>query len=330
MVCDILLLADQHFRISALEEGDGTLTCPVVGRGKKNSSTSTSARENDFYGDQRKRHASLPISRAHTNPDTYLRLTDSVTDLIGNTTCHELRGARQLLNRLKSHKLYKRVAEIRGPGLEGCESPTRENLVECPNVAVRQMVWDMPEEEIVSRIVKCSMLGVGNTVNRLNFDDVIVEKRRIHYGQGEENPMRFIRFVPKRKMPDLLNKNPNDLPLAISMPEDSYAGFVPRAFLTKTLRFYCRSEGKEDLLTTCFYQFLQNCHKDSGSVIQVGFKNKRNDLSPSHSGTREGSMSPAVLLTQSPTINIDDFGAIPRGEKRARKRLFNSHDLDSP
>lgn len=74
MICDILLLAEQFFRIH-----DG-------------------------------RNMKLPISRAMVNAETYLALNDSILDQIRNTDSADLEPARTLIKEFQGHQIYPRIA----------------------------------------------------------------------------------------------------------------------------------------------------------------------------------------------------------------------------
>lgn len=76
MICDILLLAEPHFRICATND----------------------ERRTDLV-----KH---PISRCMLDAETYLLLTDSIVDKIENTDKIELRPAHDLIKKYRQHKKY--------------------------------------------------------------------------------------------------------------------------------------------------------------------------------------------------------------------------------
>ena len=76
MICDILILAEPHFRIRATDN------------------------------DRRTDSLKLPISRCMVDPETYLLLTDGIIDKIENTDDVELRPARELIKKYRQHKKY--------------------------------------------------------------------------------------------------------------------------------------------------------------------------------------------------------------------------------
>ena len=156
MICDILLLADPFLRLPTSNEGDDF---------------STKILENETK-------LKLPISRANVNPNSYLLLKDSILDVIAATEESNLRPARILINRFRSHKLYKKVAQ------QAIISNNGKDI----DVPWQDRLWTMEESEITKQIVKCSGLKSSKTRSiNLSEDDVVVEKRKIHHGMGDEN-----------------------------------------------------------------------------------------------------------------------------------------------
>lgn len=235
MVCDIFLLADPYFRLPTFDE--------------------------EMWHSNYLRHdessLKLPISRANVNPQSYLLLKDSVLDIIAATEDPNLRHARVLINRFRSHKLYKKVAEA------SIVSSNGKNI----DIPWQARLWNMEDTDIVNQIVKCSKLtyNVDSTFS-LDEDKIIVEKRQIHHGMGSENPVNNMRFLPKSQLSKVRNP-PEDLPIAEEFPESDYECVIPRAFLQRTLRIYCRDMDKNvcDHLTTCYHQFILTLQKREGS-----------------------------------------------------------------
>jgi HD superfamily phosphohydrolase len=106
----------------------------------------------------------LPISLAMCNPDAYLKLKDSIIDIIESTDDEHLQPAKELIERYRSRNLYKRVAE----------QPISTNL------AWATTLWEMDEEEITHELVIRSCTDVSSS-------DIIVEKIDMHFGMKEEN-----------------------------------------------------------------------------------------------------------------------------------------------
>ena len=229
MVCDILLLADPFIKLSTKCEGDGTSN-------EKIDSTD---------------ELMLPISRANLNAESYLRLKDSILDIIDVSNSPDLAPARKLLNRYRAHKIYKKVAECKVISSNGkdIDHPWQRDL------------WKMGELEMSEKIVQCGQLHKDSTI-QLKDDDIIIEKRTIHHGMKADNPVSSMRFLPKTQL-SKLRETPDNLPIAREIDEKEYECSIPRAFLQRTLRVYCREYNKDscDFLTTCYYQFIQNVKK---------------------------------------------------------------------
>ena len=231
MVCDILLLAEPYIRISAATEDEDDVDV-------ENKVEST----NDL---------SFPISRANAHPQSYLLLKDSILDVIAMNPDPNLRRARCLINRFRSHKLYKKVAEQAISNGEHVDHSWQQEL------------WSMDDSEIAKQIVKHG--DFEDKSRKFSEDDIIVEKRKIHHGMGDSNPVNSIRFLPKSQLSKLRNP-PEDLPTAEKINEIEYECCIPRAFLQKTIRIYCRKADKNicDFIETCYHQFIVYMKKKYG------------------------------------------------------------------
>ncbi len=108
----------------------------------------------------------LPISLAMANPDAYVKLKDTIIDIIELTDDDNLQPARELIERYRSRKLYKKISE--------------QNI--STNDAWAQQLWAMDEKKIVQDILELSD-GYMN----LNSSDIIVDKMKMHFGMKEEN-----------------------------------------------------------------------------------------------------------------------------------------------
>lgn len=294
MICDILLLADPYIRVSTSNEGEDI--------SKKSSDGGTELK--------------LPISRANVHPQSYLQLRDSILDIIAITDDPNLRQAKILINRYRSHKLYKKVAEL----------PIVSSDGKNPDLSWQREIWNKRESDIVSEIVKSGQFV--DPLIRFSEEDVIVEKRQIHHGMGSENPVSAMRFLPKSQLSKLRN-SPENLPIAEEIKESEYECAIPRAFMQRTLRIYCRRDDRDicDFLTTCYHQFIENMQKRHGWDYHIDAgKPKADDPQPnvlSQSPARCSNESFAV--SQSSYHGSTDYEPVP---KRRRKPLFSNLDLD--
>lgn len=274
MVCDIFLLAEPTFRISTRRDED-----------------------DDGEEEEVEKHLSLPISRANTHPNSYLKLKDSVLDIIAMSDDPQLKRARQLVNRLQSHNLYKRVIEQPIPGKPGTFDESWHDEV-----------WNMSEQDIINLIVKHGQIG-GREMG-LKAQDIIVEKRKIHHGMKESNPVSCMRFIPKSQLTKL-REAPENLPVAVQVHESDYECAIPRVFLQRTLRIFCRRQDKEicDFLKTCWFQFVEYLQKRSS--ITNTHSGEQGEFDHNNSVSHGAEVS---ILSQSPPSSPNEAPALRQAE----------------
>ncbi len=256
MICDILLLAEAHIKLPTnAPKDDSGIT-------------------------------SLPISRANMHPGSYLSFKDSILDIIDVYPSDGLAPARELLQRFRARKLYKKVAE---EAIICSDGKTIDKTWQ-------RKIWEMDELEICKTIVKCGKLNRDATI-KLEENDIIIEKREIHHGMKADNPVSRMRFLPKSQL-SKLREAPENLPIAKAVPEKAYECVMPRAFLQRTLRVYCRdlSDDKPDFLTTCYYQFIENMKK----------RTPNNDFDDDTFDAPDVSRDEINILSQSPTRASND------------------------
>lgn len=255
----------------------------------------------------------LPISLAMSNPDAYVKLKDSIIDIIELTDDDNLQPAKELIERYRSRKLYKRVTE----------QPVSSN------VAWTQELWQMDEEKIVRDILEQS-----DSYMNLNSSDIIVDKMEMHFGMKEENPVSHMRFLPKALLIETRNK-PEDLPVAIKVDESNYECDTSKSYLQRSIRvFYKKLDGDGIVskhLKDCFNALVERvkseCTQDSyddtaslsDSVVDFGANINVCTQSPTKSDVEE---SPFVSNTKKRRMN--GFGetlfksAIDRLDQRHR------------
>ena len=272
MICDILLLADPYLMLSTENE------------------LSEQPVDNDDI-------LHLPISRANINPNSYWKLDDSILDLIHKSSDPNLRPARQLINRMKSRKLYRLCGEH-----------------DIQDEEWEKQLWNMKEDEIVSDLLKLNDGAVD-----IEDHYIIIEKRGIHHGMGATDPVSCVRFVQGNDISQL-NRAPDELPTAVQLKV--HACLTPKSFLMQTVRVYCRVD--DDLVVkaiqTCFnklIEILQMQVKPSTprySPVASSFAiDEGNDLEIEEEGMAHNEFN---VLTQSPTLN-DDQSPITGPSKRA-------------
>ena len=180
------------------------------------------------------------MSSAMNDATSYVNLRDSVIDSIELSSDPLLESSRKLLKRLRSRDLYKCAV---------CEAINDLN---------GEDVWLKSEDDIKEGIlgIECQRYECDGEVLQLQADDIIVEKRIIHHGLKENNPVSLMRFLPKSNLREINAENVQSLPIAREVSESSYDGHIPRRMLDKTIRVFCRdpNPSKVDLLHHAFYQ----------------------------------------------------------------------------
>jgi hypothetical protein len=275
MVCDVLLLAEPYLKLST-----------------ENELTEQVDNDNITY---------LPISRANNNPNSYLKLDDSIFDLIHKSTDPNLRPARRLINRMKSRKLYKLCGE------QDIEDEEWQNHL-----------WEMTETEIVSKIV-----SLNNSTFEIQDHFMIVEKRSIHHGMGAVDPVSCVRFVQGDQSD--LNKKPGDLPTAVQLKV--HACLTPKSFIMKTVRVYCRVDDSSVVkqIQTCFGKLigmLEEKAKYNTSPSQTAFA----AIEESYALEMQEEVNSRTefnVLTQSPILNDDQSPPPGLGKRGSPQSLFS-------
>lgn len=179
----------------------------------------------------------LPVSQAMRNKTSYLELRDSVIDQIKATRTPELRESRLLIQRLRERNLYKCVA-------------MKSLQLTKPSEAA---IWAMSEHEIAEEIVNIRGRHTDKQDRPIHLeeDDFIVEKYKIHHGAGTDNPVDFMRFVPKDQYRKITLPI-KDLPTACNRKSNG-DGNTPVVMQEQFLRIFCRGgEDKQDLLKHVF------------------------------------------------------------------------------
>ena len=111
----------------------------------------------------------------------------------------------------------------------------------------------------------------------LTEQDLIVEKMRIHYGMGEENPVNNMRFFAKNATLHLNNFSQQqaalpsgDRPLysqtqppaviAKCVDERVYQTVLPRVFEDRAVRLFCRDPEKTDVAREVFERWCEEAN----------------------------------------------------------------------
>eukprot|EP00978_Attheya_sp_CCMP212_P000146 scaffold280_cov50-Attheya_sp.AAC.3 len=241
LICDILALADPFYKISNVDVDDEDGTEPLFFR----------------------------ISEAMKDPKAFVKLKDSIIDVLELTEAENLVLSRRLIKRLRRRDLYKCVVtrSIR-PGHGGDVRDSKEPFVHKDD----KVLWGMKEEHTIERLVETRGEHQGVVLKQEN---IIVEKRTIHHGKGDQNPVNFMRFLPKEKLPLLKNDIAN-LPDAIQVDEETYAAHIPRFFAEYTVRVYCRGSVEEGELLSHVFAQMDNDLKDSPICTEMPYESEDN------------------------------------------------------
>ena len=273
MICDIFTHADPFFRIPTVMDGD---VAPQDGM-----------------------PAALPISRAMLHKTSYLRLRDGVIDQIMATQTPELRKARSIIERLWNRDLYKCAAT------KPIDVHKRKE----------KAVWDKSEADIKKEILQLGGVhgGQDGELVCLNEEDIIVEKCKMHHGQGEDNPVMLMRFLPKDELPKLTRPF-DQLPTAVKLKDEVISGNTPRAMQEQSIRVFCRGDSnKLDLLRHVFCLWAKEVEEEFQFTVEEA-----------NSDSDYGEESQPAALTQ------DSVGSPIRSyQERDREQSplpFNSRD----
>ena len=222
MVCDIMCYADPFFRLVVppeLREAGGSV-----------------------------QYEDLSISRATLDVQTFLRLRDSIVDLIANTRDENLRKARGIIHRLEEGDLYKTV---------GTKKIDMKNYSD-------QKLWSLKDAEIMEQMVARRDSHDNGVV--LDLDDIIVEHCSIHCGCKDVNPLSRMRFLKKEQMSKIDSVSICDLPEAQVEDEANYEADIPRTFQENSIRVFCKESSKCELASHVFSQWLE---EQSATGIQT-------------------------------------------------------------
>jgi hypothetical protein len=191
----------------------------------------------------------VPISRAMKHAGSFLRLKDSVIDQIEATTTPELEPARDLIERYRNRDLYKCAAS---------------KVLRSQHSQLHRRIWDKAEEDIVDEILmyKGKHTGTDGKELTLSRDDVIVLKCDIHHGQKDADPLTKMRFLEKSQLNKIAADQYLDLPVADEVHPSEYESRLPRTLREFSLRVYCRTASKLELLTHVFTLWWDQIHSE--------------------------------------------------------------------
>jgi hypothetical protein len=241
----------------------------------------------------------LPISRAWMYPRLFARLDDSILGIIENKVADSgpqtFPTLRKLLKRYRGHDFYKCVGEVEIEVVGGAE------------------MWALTEDQIKQDIMSEEVVYDSKDGKlSLNKDDFIVEKRELHCGSKENNPVSQMRFYAKSDSQKLKN-HPEELPLATEVDEASLPMNTLKSFIKRSIRLYSRNSEKNEFITMVFHNWRS--HREERLMFPPGCSFKT--FNHEDEG-EDGIGSQPALLTQ------EDHDIDTPAPKRAKRSLGKS------
>ena len=270
LMVDMMLESDRHFSMLFSTQHDDPDAFPAH------------SRFDDFQ------YPKLPLSRAWMYPRLFLRADDSIVGVIEDKVFESsdkgLVPLKKILQSLRRHEFYKCVGEVEIDEIGG------------------DTLWDMDEDDLKKEIVTILLETDGNCIAKTNAmyecgdeehitldtNDIIVEKRELHYGRKEKNPVLQMNFLGKKQFEDIETLPIEKLPLA--HPPEKLPLNKPEHFIKRTIRFFSSDKMKNELLNHAFQNW--KIAKEEGC----------NDFKTCFEDSCDETQSNPALLTQETTL----------------------------
>lgn len=227
------------------------------------------------------------ISEAVHHPEAFLNLRDGIIQTLRMSSFDNNQICHLLIDRFRKRDLFKCAITL-----------------PIENKPDHESIWKMEEEdieyELIHEIEGKHRSTESNNVIELSANDVIVEKKTIHHGMKEQNPVNLMRFLPKHKLSNL-DTSAENLPEAIQIDEARYESHIPRSFQERTICVYSRNKEKRDLVKHKFSAFLLRKEYDDKPEMS-GFEAYE---SPVKEDDEEASYERLPILSQD-SIHHDD------------------------
>jgi hypothetical protein len=138
-------------------------------------------------------------------------------------------------------------------------------------------IWSKEDKQIAEEIV--NMQGKhqdenGDSYNpiMLSIKDVIVSQCEMHHGQRFANPLTLVAFVENGDRPKPTVSD-DDAPTAEYITDfTAYSNILPRSFIKRSIRVFCRDPSKEDLLRHAFSQWVVMQNHSADITPDGGFQ----------------------------------------------------------
>ncbi|CAB5208884.1 unnamed protein product [Rhizophagus irregularis] len=163
----------------------------------------------------------LGISKSIDNPEDYLQLNDTILNQIEFSKEPGLAKSREIINRIRTRKLYKFVDEYL------VSDELKDHLTE-QKINAREIIAHQGEND------------------RLEEDDIIVDRLKLNYAMNDKNPVDYVKFYNQYNLDETFN---------LTKSQVSY--FVPEKYEEISIRIFARKPEKMKPIQECFRKLLK-------------------------------------------------------------------------
>lgn len=163
----------------------------------------------------------LGISKSIDNPEDYLQLNDTILNQIEFSKEPGLAKSREIINRIRTRKLYKFVDEY-------LVSDELKNHLTEQKINAREIIAHQGEND------------------RLEEDDIIVDRLKLNYAMNDKNPVDYVKFYNQYNLDETFN---------LTKSQVSY--LVPEKYEEISIRIFARKPEKMKPIQECFRKLLK-------------------------------------------------------------------------
>lgn len=232
------------------------------------------------------------------HPGAYVKLQDSVLQLIAFDNRLELAPARALYSRMINRDFYKFAGS---------------KVLHLDKSDVDQEIWAMSDREIIEQLLKVDAEN-GNLKPKhggqneepliLEPDDIRIHKCCIHHGQKDRDPLKMMRFVEKNQLSKIKASNYQDLPEAFEPHEDDYYSRLPRSLMERSIRAYCTEKKKLGLVEHVFEAWWLQLHENPNTMGPGDLPFLTQDSDTEMGSPPSGARQPSRSSVTPPTHNL--------------------------
>mmetsp|Transcript_1103 Transcript_1103/g.2367 ORF Transcript_1103/g.2367 Transcript_1103/m.2367 type:complete len:602 (+) Transcript_1103:131-1936(+) len=180
----------------------------------------------------------LPMSRAMTSPEAYLKLCDSFVAQMENFSIDNSNGS----SLVEAKKLYERYQK-------GDFYTFAGEYVVNANDSVDAEMWEMEENDLIEEMLQLQVPSFGGG---LQETDVAVGKFSIHHGKRDRDPVAAMRFITEQEMDSLRQIEVEHLPTAKPCSHRTR-----ESFHKKGIRFFSRCAKKAPAVEDLFKKWIK-------------------------------------------------------------------------